>query len=474
VNLAQRRTNVVPNAMPNILRWPVDRSPHPLATGILLVYLFLMMSRAVEMLAVVLHVNLHLTMILMFVSLVGAILTGGLLSALKTPVVVMFTALTCWFLVTIITSQWRGGSFMTISNYWIPSYACVLLVPSLISTLDQCRKVCYALAFSLIPILWATVAFQAQVQGRDETFFGTLGNPNDLAFSLLLLIPFAVLVIKSESVLSWKTILCALAIVYALIKTLRTGSRAGLLTIVICFVILFLSGKMKTKVAMFGVAALIAVISVAAVPRDILLRYATVFSGTSGEAGMSADEYSAVESTRARKLLFQESVRLMLEHPLFGVGPGIFSAALAGEQKQLGQRQTWREAHNSFTQLGCEAGIPALGLYLAALLYCMTRTIRVYRRARADPNQIVICRVAATLVMALTIFIICGAFGTYSYSFHFPVLAGLAQAFYVCASKEMNPAAVFVPRLQTRSATPTLHSQVPKYVRNSRIRHNRA
>lgn len=464
----------MPSAMPNILRWPVDRSPHPLATGILLVYLFLMMSRAVEMLAVVLHVNLHLTMILMFVSLVGAILTGGLLSALKTPVVVMFTALTCWLMVTTITSQWRGGSFMTISNYWVPSYACVLLVPSLISTLDQCRKVCYALAFSLIPILWATVAFQAQVQGRDETFFGTLGNPNDLAFSLLLLIPFAILVIKSESVLSWKTILCSLAIVYALIKTLRTGSRAGLLTIVICFVILFLSGKMKTKVAMLGVAALIAVISVAAVPRDIVLRYATLFSGTSGEAGMSADEYSAVESTRARKLLFQESVRLMLEHPLFGVGPGIFSAALAGEQKQLGQRQTWREAHNSFTQLGCEAGIPALGLYLAAVLYCLKRTIGVYRRARVDPNQIAICRMAATLVMALTIFIICGAFGTYSYSFHFPVLAGLTQAFYVCASKEMKTAAVIVPRLQTRSATPTLHSQVPKYVRNSRIRHNRA
>src|ERR1700676_2259187 len=123
--------------MPNILRWPVDRSPHPLATGILLVYLFLMMSRGVEMLAVVLHVNLHLTMILMLVSLVAAIFTGGLLSALKTPIVVMFTVLTCWLMVTIITSQWRGGSFMTITNYWIPSFASVLLVPSLISTLDQ-------------------------------------------------------------------------------------------------------------------------------------------------------------------------------------------------------------------------------------------------------------------------------------------------------------------------------------------------
>jgi O-antigen ligase len=211
------------------------------------------------------------------------------------------------------------------------------------------------------------------------------------------------------------------------------------------------------------------------VPRDILLRYTTVFSGTSGEAGMSADEYSAVESTRARKMLFQESVRLMLEHPLFGVGPGIFSAALASEQKQLGQRQTWREAHNSFTQLGSEAGIPALGLYLAAMLYCMKRTVSIFRRARGDPNQIVICRMAATLIMALTIFVIFGAFGTYSYSFHFPVLAGLMQAFYLCASKEMKTAAVIVPaRLQSRSATPTLHSQVPKYVRNSRLRHNRA
>ena len=123
MNLAQRRTNVVPSAMPNILRWPVDRSPHPLATGILLVYLFLMMSRGVEMLAVVLHVNLHLTMILMLVSLVAAIFTGGLLGALKTPIVVMFTVLTCWLMVTIITSQWRGGSFMTITNYWIPSFA---------------------------------------------------------------------------------------------------------------------------------------------------------------------------------------------------------------------------------------------------------------------------------------------------------------------------------------------------------------
>ena len=89
MNFAQRRTNVVPRAMPNIVRWPVDRPPHPVATGIFLVYLFLMMSRGVEMLAVVLRTNLHLTMILMLVSLVAATLTALPVVCVTEPVDVL-------------------------------------------------------------------------------------------------------------------------------------------------------------------------------------------------------------------------------------------------------------------------------------------------------------------------------------------------------------------------------------------------
>ena len=291
----------------------------------------------------------------------------------------------------------------------------------------------------------------------------------------MLLIPFAVFVIKSESVLSWKSIVCSLAILYAIVKMLKTGSRGGLVTMAICSAILFISGKMKTKVAVLGMVGLVGVIAVVAVPSDVLVRYATIFSGTSAASGMSADEYSAVESTRARKMLFRESVRLTVEHPLFGVGPGIFSAALAGEQKQSGRLQTWHEAHNSFTQLGSEAGLPALGLYLAAVYYCLKRTIGVYRRTRNDPTQLVICRMAATLAMALWIFVVFGAFGNYSYSFYFPVLAGLAQAFDVCVRREISTAPVIAPaRAQMRFATPLPDSQTPAFARNGQLRPARA
>jgi len=466
---------MVSGTAPNFAANPVDRSPHPVATGILLLYLFLVVSRGVELLTRVVGANLHITMTLMLVSLAAAALTGGLLVAVRTPVVLMFTAFTGWFLITILSSQWRGGSVMTLTNSWIPSYACVLLIPSLISSLDQCRKACYALAFSLVPMLLATVLFDTQFGGRDQILFGSLGNPNDLAFSLLLLIPFAVLVIKSESLLNWKTIACALLILFALLKTLKTGSRAGLVTMTVCLVILFLAGKAKAKFKIVGLVGAFVAIALVTVPSQTLQRYTTIFSGTSYDASMSSDELSAVESTRARKMLFTESVRLMLEHPVFGVGPGIFSAALADDQKERGQEQSWHEAHNSYTQIGSEMGVPAFLLYVAVLLYSVKRAVSIYRRTRKDPAQAAISRMAASLSMALVIYAICATFGNYSYSFQFPVLAGLVQAFDMCVRKETNAAPSIVPaRLPQPLVALTPNPQVSTYVRNRRLRHNRA
>jgi O-antigen ligase len=474
VNFAPSQVNTVSRTAPPFAARPI-RAPHPLATGIVLVYLFLVVSRTMELVATVLGMNPRLTMILMLVSLVLAVVTGGLLTAARTPIVLMFTAFTGWFLLATLSSEWRGGSVTTLTTFWIPSYACVLLIPSLISTLDQCRAVCYVYALSLGPMLLATVLFQAQVQGRDGVNFGTLGNPNDLAFSLLLLIPFAVFVIQSEKLLSWKTIACALAILFALLKTLKTGSRSGLTTMATCLAVMLLWGSMKTKLKIVGLVALMLAIAAATVPSQTLQRYATLFSGTSVEADMSEDQASAVESTQARKMLFQESVRLMFEHPLLGVGPGIFTAALAVEQKARGQYQSWHVAHNSYTQIGSEMGIPGFLLYIGALLYSMKRAASIYRRTRKDPAQIASCRMAASLSMALVIYAVCATFGNYSFTYQFPILAGLVQAFDVCVRKEMNTTPSIIPaRSPARPVASTPNPQVPTYVRNRRLRHDRA
>jgi O-antigen ligase len=480
----------------------VIRSPHGFATGIFLLYIFLLASRAVEMLPGVFGINPRLMVFLLPVCLLAAIIGGGLVESLKTPVVLLLSVLTGWFLIATVSSQWRGGSAQLIVFSWSISFLTALLVPSLISDLRQCRKMFYTLGFALLPILFTTVVFRTEVQGRDAGAFGSLGNPNDLAFAMMLLIPFAVFVIQSVSLLNWKGVVCILATGLALVLTLRTGSRAAVLTIAVCFLIVLAVGKAKTKMKLLLTTALVAVLAMATVSSAVFLRYTTVFNGTSVDAGMSVDELSAVESTRARKMLFEESIRLMFEHPLLGVGPGIFSVALAGEQKEKGEFQTWHEAHNSFSQMGSEAGIPAVLICFAILFYCFKRTITIYYRSRRDPKRIATTRMAAALFMALVVFTTCAAFGNYAYSFHLPLLAGLVQAFDIAVRKSAKavPAALPVrqpvpgssPRHQFAGATnafpsarpfagaansspsrrpiaQAVNARIPTYVRNRRL-----
>ena len=206
-------------------------------------------------------------------------------------------------------------------------------------------------------------------------------------------IPFAVLVIKSESLLQLEgNSLHALSPVCGA-QDAQDRVQSGLwspwrsASLLCC-----LAGKMKAKLKIVGLVVSIAAIAAATVPSQTLQRYTTLFSGTSSDDDMSADELSAVESTKARKMLVQESVRVMLEHPLFGVGPGIFSAALAKEQKDRGEAQSWHEAHNSYTQVGSEMGIPAFLMYTAVLLYSMKRAASIYKRTRKDPARVTIRR----------------------------------------------------------------------------------
>src|ERR1035437_8494809 len=77
-------------------------------------------------------------------------------------------------------------------------------------------------------------------------------------------------------------------------------------------------------------------------------------------------------SLEARQELLKESVKLMVRHPIFGVGPGNFSSYTL----------TWRVAHNTYTELGAEAGIPAVFLFLLML----GLTLRKIRRVRKLPG----------------------------------------------------------------------------------------
>jgi hypothetical protein len=83
-------------------------------------------------------------------------------------------------------------------------------------------------------------------------------------------------------------------------------------------------------------------------------------------------------SLEARKNLLKKSVMTALRHPLFGVGPGCFPLV----------DDTWKVAHNAYSELAAEAGIPALILFLMALAAAF-KNIALVRKSveyRDDPE----------------------------------------------------------------------------------------
>jgi O-antigen ligase len=129
-------------------------------------------------------------------------------------------------------------------------------------------------------------------------------------------------------------------------------------------------------------------------------------------------------SLEARSHLLKESIRLMFVHPIFGVGPGNFPA-VTGE---------WRVVHNTYTEFGAEAGIPALLLFLA-LLFASVRRIRSVRKLPSyitDPEVRLWC---SGLWAALTGYAAGAMFASTEYNLFPYFIVGYICALHQIASK---------------------------------------
>src|SRR5215471_3448253 len=89
--------------------------------------------------------------------------------------------------------------------------------------------------------------------------------------------------------------------------------------------------------------------------------------------------YDASGVWGARWPVWQAALRLILEHPVIGVGAGVFEVA---EGPSHGGSGKWSTVHNSFLQIGAELGIPGLALFVFLLYWAVKNCHRVIRLAR--------------------------------------------------------------------------------------------
>jgi O-antigen ligase len=425
--------------------------------GVLLVFLFLSYSRIMDFKLP----YLHLPLIASVTALTIAILTGGIRRAFSSPIGICLALLTVWIILAIPFSFWKGGSVQFVIDLWSKSFLSYVMVAGLIKTTKQCRRAVYSIALGVLVVAILSLYFRYTIEdGRLGLPLGMLTNPNDLAQVILIGMPFWLLMVTIRSGLLLQRIFAALCVAPLLLVLFKTGSRAGLVTFALLSVLTFFRVSLPNKVKLVCTVLIIACVCYPLLPQSLRERYKTVFSDQT-----AIEQTSALESRQERLELLITSLKLTFRHPLFGVGPGQFEPAAAADSKANRTFAHWRETHNLYTQVSSEAGIPAVLLYIAAMVYCFkeigfvrklggrireqdraTRGVGSFydtdAHARLSRHCDDVMTTAFCVGLSLISFFVFAWFSSTAYHFFFPTLAGLTAALGKAARAELNLAVV--------------------------------
>ena len=398
-------------------------------------YLFVIFSRLPELASIVVHGNAYIALIVVTAAIAAVFFSGNLLRGVSTTQGILLIMLTMWMSLSAVFGIWRGGSIAVITGLWLKSVTAFFLIAGATRKIKHAHMMLVSLGLACFLVVLQSIAFGTDDGDRFQvTLEGaqglTLSNANGLALSLALGLPFSLYL-----ALQGKMIVRVIAfglLLMGLVANLRTGSRGGLLVSILLVFLVFLRAAVPQKLIMILGGGVFFAAALSVIPQASLERFKTLF----GKAE-SADARSAAESTQGRSKLLQDSLRLTAQHPLFGVGPGNFSVAAAGDAETAGRRAQWQETHNSYTKMSSETGLPGMILFTATLLISLVRVRRVEKVARSK-NLERIADMCFCLFLSLSALTMYNFFDSNALQFNLPVLAALAATMVPLVEQHMQ------------------------------------
>jgi len=386
----------------------------------LTLFLVLSYSRLIDAVSVP-----NVLLVLAALTALFALFNGTLHRSLVSVPGLLLVALTGWMCLSMPFSLWRGGSFQFLTEHWIKSVSVFFLIAGTISTYEQCRKAVLALAVACVVLMVIVLYSGTAGQERLALTHGTLANANDLALYLLLGLPFCLFALMTRPQLSPIRVVLLVVMVTIVILSLRTGSRSGLLTLAAGCGAVFWKASFINKAKLATVATLTLVLATALVPQTILERL-HIFGGDALQSE-NIEVRRASGSFNARMRLLNDAIYLTKQHPVLGVGPGMFMVGTEWIANEEGLPEQWQVAHNSYLEVASESGLPALLIYLAIIVYCAKTCLDVRNSSRDNPAQRELRTMASCLFLGTLMYGVAGLFGSLSYGIFLPTLAGLTE-----------------------------------------------
>jgi O-antigen ligase len=239
----------------------------------------------------------------------------------------------------------------------------VFFLPFVLVTVRTEEHLRYVMA-TIVVAMTLVFPYAFRQMGRYDGRLGVgLYEPNYLAANLVLIIPLALAVASYQPTrirqLAWAG--CGLVLTVSL---LLTSSRGGFIGLLVAGMV-YAYRRLGVRGAVTACLVLIVMVS----PTDLGQRALATIDPTAPKPP------GVEESTVAHTALFWGGIRMMVDAPIFGVGPQRF--------KDFSQAYSGLDipyiAHNTYLELAAEAGLPVLIIFLLLLVATMTKLGRIVR-----------------------------------------------------------------------------------------------
>jgi O-antigen ligase len=401
---------------------------------LLVVFLFCTSSAILEVIPYV--GRLRLLLILGSIGLLIVFASGQGIKVLKFSTGKTLAIFTLWFIACVPFGLWPGGSVGVFTEFWIKSALIFLLTAGLLTTLPQAKKLFHAIAYAIGLAAIITVLRNDRWDGRLVLADTRYANPNDLAWSLLVGLTFIGFLYMRGS--RFQKLLSVIMAAAALLALSRTGSRAGLIGVVVLLAVVFAQASRATRIKLAVSLPAVLILVLVIVPSGLRERYTTFFVPENFDPSQEerTANVQALGSADARMQLIKDGLRVTAMHPLLGVGPGNFPVAQSELALAQGKKAIWHVTHNTYLQLSTEMGIPGLVIYLVFVYQVFKMLNSIIRNRFPGPEWRDLRLLSISLRAALIVFLVFAFFDNLAFNVDVPVLAGLATALWFMAQKQ--------------------------------------
>lgn len=267
---------------------------------------------------------------------------------------------------------------------------------------------------------------------------GPLGQQNRYAQIMLMLVPLALFQFWGGPSKSLR-LLAAIATGLILVGALLTFSRGGAVGFVLMLVVMAFMRYIKLHRLLLVMVGLVLLLQ--AFPQfGTRLDSLQVLSELVTDEGASIS--SADGATRSRVTEMLAAVLMFAEHPVIGVGPGMYPQHYQEYATRVGIRvlNTTRESHSLYPGLAAEHGLLGLSIF-GLIMFFTLRDLARHRRQflNVSPQM---AHVATGFFLSIVVFLTTSLFLHFAYIRYFWLIMGLTGAMNHIAEKELSPAPV--------------------------------